>query len=399
MEINAFLYLAIIIVLAKLAATVFHNWKLPPVVGILLLGIILGPSALNIVHLNEIISWVASVGVLFLLFEAGLNTDIRRLATEYMQSLSPALGGVFLPFGFGFLIAFLFGYGYTQSLIAAVIFTATSISVSVMTLIDLGKLKGIEGRCIVNAAIIDDIIGILLLTFILGFTLGEQTFNGGIALTISKIILFFVLTIAIGIFLIKPLFSNVEKFLVKNSIFSYAIAAIFFYAWFAEFSGIAALTGAYFAGVFIGQTEFKQKIHTHISELGNSFFVDVFFVTIGLQINILIIDANIFFLLSFVLIAILSKFAGSFIGARLVHFDSIRAFRIGSGMIPRGEVALIVASMALDKGVISSEIMSATILMVIISAVFTPLLLKYSFKGTVQKSFKGAQENVEKHSR
>jgi len=255
-----------------------------------------------------------------------------------------------------------------------------------MTLLDLNKLKGLEGRCIVNAAIIDDIIGILLLTFIFGLTGSE---SGGSSLTISlvKIVVFFVFSFAFGLFVLQPFFLNLKKILLDNVVISLAIAAVLLYSWFAEMTGLAAITGAYFAGLFLGQTHHKHAVQTGITNIGKSFFVDVFFVNIGLEFNLFDIEAEPVFLFSFVILAVLSKAIGSGIGARFTNFDAVRSFRIGSGMIPRGEVALIVANMALAKGIISTDILSATILMVIISALITPILLKYGFTKLGKKSF------------
>ena len=154
-------------------------------------------------------------------------------------------------------------------------------------------------------------------------------------------------------------------------------------------TGLAAITGAYFAGLFLGQTQHKHAVQIGITNIGKSFFVDVFFVNIGLGFNLFDIKTEPFFLLSFVVLAIVTKAVGSGIGAKLTNFDWTRSFRIGAGMMPRGEVALIVANMALDKKLISTDILSATILMVIISALITPFLLKLTFTKLGHKGFQG----------
>jgi Kef-type K+ transport system membrane component KefB len=188
-------------------------------------------------------------------------------------------------------------------------------------------------------------------------------------------------------FLLKPLFNNLKKLLLDNVVVSISVAVVMLYSWFAEHTGLAAITGAYFAGLFIGQTNFKHSVQNGISVVGKSFFVDVFFVTIGLEFNLFKIEANPWFIVLFVGLAILGKLFGSGLGAKLTNFDNVRSFRIGAGMIPRGEVALIVANMALAKDLITQDVLSATIFMVIISAVVTPLLLKFGFVTLQQKSF------------
>jgi Kef-type K+ transport system membrane component KefB len=384
---NIFLKLAIIIILSKLLGAVSRKIKQPPVIGMLLLGIFLGPTVLHLIEPCHIILWIGRIGVLILLFEAGLETDLKRIKNESKQALLPAVGGILLPFIFGFLLSYFFKHNIFESLILGVIFTATSVSVSVMTLMDLGKMKGVEGRCIVNAAILDDIVGILLLTIIFGLTINVGSGSSSLIIPIVKIIGFFVLVIGIGFFLLKPFFLNLKKLLLDNVVLSLAIVVLLIYSWFAEITGLAAITGAYFAGLFIGQTEYKHSIQEGVSVLGKAFFVDVFFVGIGLEFNLFNLKAEPLFVIAFVFLAIFGKILGSGLGAILTKFDFIRSFRIGAGMIPRGEVALIVANMALGRGLITTDILSATILMVIFSAIITPFLLKYGFTTLTRKTF------------
>ena len=385
MENNILLNLAIIIFFSKVLGAISRKLKQPPVIGMLLLGVILGPTILNVIEPDEVIRWIAKIGVLFLLFEAGLETNLKRIKQDSKQALMPAFGGIITPFIFGFVLSYLIYRNFGEALVVGVILTATSVSVSVMTLIDLDKIKGIEGRCIVNAAIIDDIVGILLLTFIFGLTV--KTANMNMALSLGKILAFFVLSFIFGMYVLQPFFLNLKKVMMDNVVISLAIASVLLYAWFAEKTGLAAITGAYFAGLFLGQTQYRRQVHEGISSVGKSFFVDVFFVNIGLGFDLFSIEAHPLFLLGFVLLAILTKFFGAGLGAKISHFDTIRAFRIGAGMIPRGEVALIIANMAMEKQIISADILSATILTVIISAFFTPLLLKFGFTKLQGKTF------------
>ena len=383
--------LAIILFLARISEAISKKIKIPPVIGLLLLGVALGPSVTGFIVPNEIISWLAKFGVLFLLFEAGLETDLSRLKKDSKTAFLPALGGILLPFGLGVGFSLVFENTLIQSLIIGVIFTATSVSISVVTLMELGKLKSIEGRTIINSAILDDIIGILLLTVIFGFTVSsdKSSFESEyyIIISIVKIVLFFLIIFVVGKYIIRPLFQNLGKFNLESAFLTITISFIFLYAWLAEQTGIAAITGAYFAGLFLGQTELKSKINEGISVFGKTFFIDIFFINIGLEFNLAEISASPLFLIIFVLLAILGKILGVGLGCRFSNFDNIRAFRIGSGMIPRGEVALIVANMAVQRHIISHNVTSAAILMVIISAIMTPFLLKFGFKRFQQKTF------------
>jgi Kef-type K+ transport system membrane component KefB len=379
MESNILLHLAIIIFFSKILGAISRKLNQPPVIGMLLLGILLGPTFLKFIMPNEIISWIAKIGVLFLLFEAGLDTNLKRIKTDSRQAFLPAAGGVILPLILGAGFTYFQVQNLSQALIVGIIFTATSVSVSVMTLMDMNRLKGLEGRCIVNAAILDDIIGILLLTLVFGLV-GTHVAEGGITLSLLKIIGFFLVVFVVGIYILQPFFLNLNKILLDNVVISLAISVVLLYSWIAEITGLAAITGAYFAGLFLGQTNHKHTVQNGIANLGKSFFVDVFFVNIGLQFNLFEIEAEPFFLGIFVLLAILGKIVGSGLGARFSRFDWRRSFRIGAGMTPRGEVALIVANMALEKNLIGQDILSATIFMVIVTAFLSPILLKWGFK-------------------
>jgi Kef-type K+ transport system membrane component KefB len=387
MDHNILLHLAIIIILSKIVGAISKKLKQPPVIGLLLLGVILGPTLIHLIEPGEVIKWIGKIGVLFLLFEAGLETNIARIKSESRQALIPAMGGIILPFILGFGISYLFNPELFQALIVGVIFTATSVSVSVMTLMDLGKMRGVEGRCIINAAIIDDIIGILLLTIVFGLTVKSDAGSSNILISFLKIVAFFVIALAAGHFLLRPFFINLKKLLMDNVVVALAVAFVLLYSWFAENAGLAAITGAYFAGLFIGQTEYRSSVQEGISLLGKSFFVDVFFVGIGLEFNLFAIEAKPLFLLIFVALALFGKIIGSGLGAKISRFDYLRSFRIGAGMMPRGEVALIVANMALQKGLIPTDLLSATIIMVIVSAIITPMMLKFGFTTLARRSF------------
>ncbi len=387
MEHSIFLHLAIIIILSKIIGAISKRFKQPPVIGLLLLGVILGPTILHLIEPGEVLKWIGKIGVLLLLFEAGLETNLKKIKSESRQAMIPALGGVLLPFTLGFFLSYIVYQDLFQALVIGVIFTATSVSVSVMTLMDLGKLRGVEGRCIINAAIIDDIIGILLLTVIFGFSAETDPGSANILISFFKIIIFFVIAVVVGYFFLRPFFTNLKRLLMDNVVVALSIAIVLLYSWFAENAGLAAITGAYFAGLFIGQTDHRVSVQEGISLLGKSFFVDVFFVGIGLEFNLFAIETHPVFLIVFIALAIVGKIIGSGLGARLSKFDMLRSFRIGVGMIPRGEVALIVANMALQKGLIPTDILSATIVMVIISALITPMLLKFGFTTLARKSF------------
>ncbi len=381
---------AVLILLGAILSAVSRRLKQPPVIGLLLLGVLLGPSALQLVHSNEIITWLSKLGVLFLLFEAGIETDIQRIKEDSKKAMFPALGGVVIPFILGFSFSWYLFQNLFHALTIACIFTATSVSVSVMTLMDLGKFKGVEGRVIVNAAILDDIVGILLVTFIFGMGATGASAGSplvGILISVGQIIGFFVLATVAGLYIIRPLFRNLVRLHMDHVIITIVCALIFIYAWLAEESGIAGITGAYLIGLFLGQTNYKHLIQEQVATVGKSFFVPIFFIHIGLEFNLLACGISTNVIIGFILLAMGGKILGSGLGARLAGFDWLRSSRIGIGMVPRGEVALIIASMGLQRGFIKAADMSLTVLIVIITAILTPLLLKFVFTKFSPRTF------------
>jgi Kef-type K+ transport system membrane component KefB len=385
------LQIAIILILAIIVRAVSIKLRFPPVIALIFLGIILGPTLLNFAEKKGTIEWIAQIGILFLIFEAGIQTNIKKIREESKKALSPALGGFILPFASGFLLSYFFNYGLFPSLLIGVIFTATSISISVITLMDIDKLNSIEGRCIINSAIIDHILGILVISLIFGISIEQTSYDAfhqsQLFQILLKISLYSIFAFIIGVYLIPIIYSNSKKLKLDGSILSLSIAIIFFYSWFAEISGLAAITGAYLAGLFINQTEFRTLVNNGISQLGKSFFIHFFFVGIGLTIQLRDFSIKPLYLTLFLLLAVISKFFGSAIGAKIVKFDTIRAVRIGSGVVPRGEIALIIASMGVRRNLISTDVLSATVMMVIVTSLISPFLIKYSYAKFKKETF------------
>ncbi len=370
------LHLAIILILSKYIAAVSLKFKMPPVLGMIIVGIIIGPSALDIVKTDIVIQWLAKLGVILLLFTAGLETDLVQMKSQGKASLLTATGGVLLPFVLGYFTSKFFDLdNYSATLIGTVLM-ATSVSVTVMTLIEMKRLHSSEGTTVLGAAIIDDIMGILMLTFVFGLHGGE----GEISFAVFKIIGYFIIATLFGFFLFKPILRFTKKLKVESGVLTTALSLCFLYAWGAEKSGIAEITGAYIAGLFIGQTRFKRTVSEGIETLGQSFFVAIFFINIGLETHLNTISGNPLFIILIIIFAVIGKMFGAGIGAKIGGFSLTQSSRIGIGMIPRGEVALIISSMALARGIFTQTEYSTVVLVVIFTAVLTPPLLKFAFK-------------------
>ncbi|RKX87303.1 MAG: cation:proton antiporter [Spirochaetes bacterium] len=370
------LHLAVILILSKYVAAISIKFKMPPVLGMIVAGILIGPSALDIVKTDVVIQWLAKLGVILLLFTAGLDTDIVQMKSQGKASLLTAFGGVVLPFALGFFTSKFFGLDTFSSILIGTVLMATSVSVTVMTLIDLKQLHSSEGTTVLGAAIIDDIVGILMLTFVFGLHGGDNN----IILSISKIIGYFIVSFLIGFFLFKPIIRFTKKLNVESGVVTIALALCFLFAWAAEKSGMAEITGAYIAGLFIGQTRFKRTVSEGIETIGQSFFVAIFFINIGLETHLENITGNPGFIILIILFAITGKILGGGLGARIGGFSLEQSTRIGIGMVPRGEVALIISAMALTRGIFTQTEYSTTVLIVIISALLTPPLLKLAFR-------------------
>lgn len=373
---HVLVHLAIILVLAKYGSALFVRLKMPPVLGMLLAGLLLGPSGFSLLEEDVAISWLARLGVIFLLFAAGLETDVSQLKRQGKVSSLVALGGVILPFAGGIALLSSFGADSAKSAIMATMLTATSVSVTVMALIDLNRLRSPEGTTILGAAVIDDVIGFLILTFVFAIYGGGES----IWLVIAKVVLYFVGTFLIGNFLFRPFMELSRKTNIEKAVVTIGIALCFVFAWAAEQVGVAEITGAYLAGLYLGQTEFKRTVLEGIDDLGQSFFVSIFFINIGLETYIEGISGDPVFITLLVLLALFSKVIGSGLGAKLGGFSWQQSLRVGIGMIPRGEVALIVASMAMDKNIFTHVEFSITVLIVVVTAILPPPLLKLAYR-------------------
>ena len=385
------LLLVIIIFCAKLAGTLATRFGQPAVFGEILIGLILGPTLINIIHLGffkpvsleleKSIHDLAEIGVILLMFVAGLETDMDQMKRVGKVAFWSAFGGVIAPLVGALYLAQRFNYSWSESLFIGAILTATSVSISAQTLMELRQLKSKEGSTILGAAVIDDVMGLIVLSLVVAFT-GQAESGGGrdVVLICIRMTLFFVLAIWFGNKFLEPVTEIVSKFPVSQALMAFVVAIAFFYAWGAKYLGqIAEITGSYLAGVLFAQTKFKKEIDAGIHPITYSFFVPVFFISIGLQANARELGNDLAFLGMILLVAVFTKILGCGIGARLTGFNNQESLRVGIGMISRGEVGLIVAGYGLSHQIINQEIFSVMIIMVLFTTMITPLLLRFVF--------------------
>lgn len=376
--------LAIILLSAKLCAMVARKLKFPQVAGQIVAGLLIGPCFLSLIQPSDFITKMAEIGVILVMFSAGLETDLRDLIKTGPKALAIACSGVFIPFIFGALLYFAF-YGFegtgTAGFYAAMsigaIMTATSVSITVAALQELGKLKGTVGTTILSSAIIDDVIGIIVLTVVIGFKNPDVRPS----MVIIKTILFFIVAIIGGMITHKffKWLDNRNPHTQRIPIFGFVLC--FALSYVAEkYFGIADITGAYVAGIVLCSLQDADYINrkTHISIY--MIFAPTFFVGIGLKTTFDNINARLLlFCLAFVLVALISKIIGCGLMAKACRFNWNDSLKIGVGMMTRGEVALIVTQKCLSAGMITAEYFTAVILLIICSSVLTPVVLKLLF--------------------
>lgn len=381
--------LALILLSTKVLGLLTRRVCMPQVVGALLAGLILGPACLGVLKGTEFIHQVSEIGVIVLMFCAGLETDIQELKRTGKASFIIAFLGVLVPLAGGFGIAWIFNRPgmiastatasiMLQNIFIGVILTATSVSITVETLKEMGKLNTKAGNAILGAAIIDDILGIIALTIIT--SLADSSVN--VWMVFVKILGFFVF-VGVGGYLIHTLFQKwvkgYERDLRRFVIIAFVICLIFSYC-AEKFFGVADITGAFFAGLIITNTTHTNYIERRFGILSYILLSPVFFASIGIQVELPKMDAMILlFAVLLVIVAVLTKVVGCGLGAKLCHYSNQDALRIGMGMVSRGEVALIVASKGNAVGLMSPSLLGPVVVVVVITTIISPVLLKMTF--------------------
>lgn len=378
--------LAIIIFAAKVMGLLAKKLKAPQVVGEILAGLLLGPSLLGFVEQTDFLLKMAEIGVILLMFSAGLGTDLKDLLKTGPIAMLIALVGVFVPLVGGFLLYSAF-YGFAEvgsleffkAVFIGVIMTATSVSITVQTLRELGHLKGKIGTLILSAAIIDDVIGIIVLTFVIGF---RDTSSNPLSVVISTV-LFFAFSIVIGFILYKIFKVLDKKYPHQRRIPIMGLCLCFALSYIAEvYFGIADITGAYVAGIILCNLRDSDYIAEKMDINSYMLFGPVFFASIGLKTRFDGFTVSLLvFSLAFVVVAMITKIIGCGLIARLCKNNWRDSLKVGVGMMTRGEVALIVAQKGLAVGLLSSEYFASVILLIICSSVITPIVMKLLYKG------------------
>ncbi|WP_433707429.1 cation:proton antiporter [Paenibacillus illinoisensis] len=372
------LVLAIILIFTKIAGDLSVRLGQPSVLGKLIVGVILGPALLGWVQPTDFIHHMSEIGVLLLMFIAGLETDLEQLKKNWKSAFAVAVGGVILPFIGGYGSAIAFGMTQAHALFFGLLFCATSVSISVQTLKDMNQLSSREGTTILGAAVVDDVLVVVLLAVMMSL-LGAGAGDVSIGLLIGKKALFFVIIAFAGWWLVPRIMKWMAPLRVTETVITAGLIICFAFSYFAEWMGVAGIIGAFAAGIAISQTNFKHEVETKLEPIAYSIFVPVFFVSIGLNVTFDGVGSQILLIVVISVIAIITKWIGGGAGARLTGFDRSSSMAIGAGMISRGEVALIIASTGLTSGLLDPEYFTSVVIMVIITTLVTPPLLKITF--------------------
>ena len=392
------LCIAVIILIAKLAGALTARLGLPLVLGELLAGVILGPTVFNIWSLSwlaqpaiidnvsvvSVFKVLAEIGVVLLMFVAGLETDIAMMRNAVAPAFWAATGGVILPMVGGTVLAREFGFSWQEAIFIGTILTATSVTITAQTLMNLKQLRSKEGSTILGAAVIDDVLGLIVLSLVIAIapqmTSGGSMSWGSLAVTLTKMTVCLVIFFWLGPPLTRWVLRQASLLHGHHTEVAAALIIAFLLAFQAEWlGGMAAITGAYLGGLFVALTPAREKVSLELQPMINSLFGPIFFVSIGLEVNARNLQGGIMFFSILLLIAIIGKIAGCGLGALFSGFSRRESLVVGVGMIPRGEVGLITASLGLAAGLVSRNLYAQVVVLVLITTLLTPPLLRFAF--------------------
>lgn len=376
--------LAIILAAAKIFGLIARKLRAPQVVGEIVAGLVIGPGVLGLVQKTDFISAMAEIGVVLLMFSAGLGTDLKELIKTGPFALLIACAGVLVPLAGGTAVYYAFGFNFSgdrllEAVFMGTVLSATSVSITVQVLNELGRLKSKVGTTILSAAIIDDIIGIILLTVVTSF----KDSNVSPAEAGIKTLLFFVFAFVCGI-LLYLVFKKLDKRSPHTRrIPIFGLALCFIFAYCAErFFGIADITGAYVAGIVLCNIQDSNYIERKMDINSYMIFGPVFFAGIGMQTSFESFNMSmLWFTAALTAVALVTKVIGCGGTARLCRFSKTDSLKIGVGMMNRGEVMLIVTQKGVAAGLFAPSMFSSIIILIIASSVITPVLMKLLYSG------------------
>ncbi len=422
------LLLAILLPATKLGASLCTRFGIPPILGELLVGVGLGPGAINLLHLhlfhggeaNTALLLLAQVGGYVLMFMAGVETDIDRMREASMTAFIVALSGVIWPFLLGAGVAHALGLSWLTSCFLGGALTATSVSISARTLMDAGRLDSAEGTIILGAAVIDDVMGLFVLAFLAASTTRAHGASFGVASAVSAwlqqrlapaaahplVVQMTLISVCVAVFFVvgygaakrwlDPLMLQLRKLSANEAVPSCIFALVLLYAVSAEWLGsVAGITGAYLLGFVLAGSKYKTDVERSFYAIGHGFFIPLFFVAIGLSSDYRALSGHWVLMLLILLVAVVGKLVGCGLAALGSGMDWVRSLRIGCGMISRGEVGLIVTTMGATTGIFGPSEVAVMVTVVLLTTLLTPVVLRGAFSLKSQQDIEEEVTNPE----
>ena len=372
--------LAGLLLATQLVAHLCRRVEIPEVIGQILVGIIAGPALLNWVHLNEMMNEFQEIGVIILMFIAGLESDLSLLKKYLKPAVIVAIIGVVVPIAVMAPASYFFGFTKLESMFIGVIFSATSVSISVAVLREFKRLDSREGATILGAAVADDIIGVILLSIMISVVNQAEGKTGGQPLWAVLLlqVLFFGGTYLVVKWLAPYLMHLSERLLTVASPSVMAMIICLGMAAIADYVGLSGAVGSFFAGIAVANTHRKETINRSFIPIGYAMFIPLFFVSVGLNIRIDRLSESWVFVVVMTILACLTKLVGCGAGAYISKFDLRSSYVVGSGMIARGEMALITAQIGYQAHLLSPMYYSDVITVIIVATVLAPFILKHA---------------------
>lgn len=384
------LQLSFLIVMAKLAGALSARFGQPTVLGEIVVGILLGPSVLGWMHETELLATFSHIGVILLMFMAGLETDLNEFKRSAKSSTYVGLSGIVFPLFLGYAAGIALGFTTVQSWFLGLMLSATSVSISVQALKEMNRLQSREGASILGAAVIDDVVVMIALAAMLSFTGGDVDLT---YVLLMKVV-FFAVALLVAWKVVPWAMKLGSRLKVSEPVMATALVICFVFAWAADYTGVADIIGAYIAGVAIGLTKSRHVIVEKVETIGYSLFVPVFFTMIGISAEFSGIMQHLWIIVLLSLLAIATKLVGAGLGAKLSGFGWRSSAGIGAAMVSRGEVALIVASIGINSDLIDESLFAIIVVVVLVTTIVTPPMMKWFFQSKEEKVREELNANI-----
>lgn len=375
------LALFFVLLAAIVTSTLAEKLNLPGLIGPLVVGIFIGPPVFNLIQPTEILEFIAEVGIMGLMFIAGLESNLTLLRKYIKPAASVALFGIIVPMAsFVFVVYYILGQSLTLAIFWGLIFSAMSTSITIDVLKDSQQLQSKNGTTIIGAAIIDDLLAMLMLGIFLSLVTTGATKTNSLPVALILNVLFFVIALLAVRYIVPFLMHTVMPKMhlrQKNAVSMFIIA--FGLAVIATKFGLSGIIGAFFAGVALAQTDVREELEQSAEVMSYGFFVPVFLVTVGFHVNFAGMSAHWLAIAALTILAIATKFLGSGLGAKVVGYNYLDASIVGAGTIPRGEFSIVIAQIGLEAGIINTTVYSEILIIIILATIAGPILLKYLF--------------------